>query len=689
MATVNTTLSTNIAIIQLDNPPLNTFGFALRVSLADAINQAVANESVKAIILMGNDKVFSGGADITEFGKPLSIQEPHLLTLIDLIENCAKPVIAAISGVCMGGGAEISLACHFRVALPDATIALPEVKLGLIPGAGGTQRLPRLAGVENALNMIVSGNPVPAAMLKGTALFDEIIEGDLTAGALAFAAKIIAEKRPIKRARDIKINYPLAEGYFEFARNAINTVSKNYPAPLKAVEAIAAAVSMPFEKGNLVERECFLSLMMSPESRSLRHLFFAERAVSKIADVPSDIKTRPINQVAVIGAGTMGGGITMNFLNAGIPVTIIETEAVALERGVTTIRKNYENSVKKGKLTPENLERCMQLLKPSLQIEDVKDADLIIEAVFEDMSVKQTVFKKLDAIAKPGAILASNTSTLDINQIATVTSRPQDVVGLHFFSPANIMKLLEVVRASATAKEVLATVMQLAKKIKKIAVVVGVCDGFVGNRMLFKYADAAQQLLLEGASPYQIDQALEKWGMVMGPYRMADLAGNDIGWHVRKRLYAANPTMPHDIIADRLCEMGRFGQKTGLGYYRYEAGGRDALPDSAVLTLIDEARQKAGISPRKISDQDIVERCIYALVNEGARILDEGIAARASDIDIIYIYGYGFPAYRGGPMRYADEVGLYSVLQRLQHFTAEPARLIQTLVNEHKSLTSE
>jgi 3-hydroxyacyl-CoA dehydrogenase len=683
-----------VAILQFDNPPLNPMGYELRSSIVEGIDKAIKDKAIKAIVLIGNDRAFSSGADITEFSSPKASMEPHLLTVIGVLESCPKPVIAAISGACMGGGLETALGCHFRVAKPDASIALPEVKLGILPGAGGTQRLPRLVGVEVAVNMIVSGTPVPAAMLKDTKLFDEIIAGDLKEGAVAFAQKVISENRPIKLARDIKIKYPMVDGFFQVVRNTVSVMSKDYPAPMKCVDAVEAAVTKPFDKGMDTERDLFNTLMNTPESASLRHLFFAERAVSKIPDVPSDTPTRKIEKIGVIGAGTMGGGITMNFLNAGIPVTIVETKQEALDRGVATIRKNYENSMKKGKLTPENVEQLMGMLTPSLSLEDLKDSDLIIEAVFEDMGVKEEVFKKLDAIAKPGAILASNTSTLDLNKIAGFTKRPQDVLGMHFFSPANVMKLLEVVRGAKTAKDVMATVMGIGKKIKKVAVVSGVCDGFIGNRMLAKYVDMANTLIEQGASPAQVDKALEKWGMIMGPFRMGDMAGNDIGYLIRKRQYAEHPDAKKFVIADRLCELGRFGQKAGAGWYRYEPGQRDPVVDPVVTQIIDDYRKEAGIAPRKISDQEIIDRCVYALVNEGARIVEEGIAARASDIDIIYLYGYGFPAFRGGPMNYANQMGLFSVARRMSQFASEggtyaefwkPAKLIEQLVHDNKS----
>ncbi len=666
------TVDRDVAVITLNNPPINGLGLNLRRAIIACVDRALDDASVRAIVLTGSERAFSGGADIKEFGTSKSGQEPNLLSVIRVVESSSKPIVAAIAGACMGGGLELALGCHFRVAKPDAQIALPEVKLGILPGAGGTQRLPRLVGLDTALNMIVSGNPVPAAQLKATALFDAIIENDLLTGALAFARKVVAENRPLKRVRDIKINEPLGEAYLQFAHNTISAATRHFPAPLKCLEAVAAAYFKPFDEGMKIEREAFLWLMNTPESRALRHAFIGERAAAKIPDVPADTPTRPIHHVAVIGAGTMGGGIAMNFLNAGIPVVLLEMKQEALDRGVATIRKNYENTVKKGKLSAEKMDARMILLEPTLSYDDIKACDLVIEAVFEDIGVKELVFKKLDEVMKQGAILASNTSTLDVNRIAGFTKRPQDVVGMHFFSPANVMRLLEVVRGEKTGKDVLATVMQLAKKIRKVAVVSGVCDGFIGNRMLKFYRNQANELLDEGASPQQIDRALENWGMAMGPFRMGDLAGLDIGWSIRKRLYAENPNMKRSVIADQLCELGRFGQKTGKGWYRYEPGKRDALPDPQVEEIIAAARQSAGITPRKVSDDEIVERCIFALVNEGARILEEGIAARASDIDMVYLTGYGFPAHRGGPMLYAETVGLANVVEKMRRFAAQP-----------------
>jgi len=682
-----------IAVITLDNPPVNGLGHALRSGIVEGVDRANADADVKAIVLIGAGKAFSGGADIREFNTPQVSAEPNLHTLIRLLEASSKPVVAAIHAVAMGGGLELALGCHYRVAVSGAQIALPEVKLGLLPGAGGTQRLPRVVGVETALNMIVSGTPVASEKLRDTALFDQMIDGDLLAGALAYAEKI-ADVRPLPLVRGRNIDYPKHEAYFQFARNSVAAAAKNFPAPGKCVDALANAVAKPFEEGLRLEREYFTALVQTPESRALRHAFFGERAASKIDDVPPDTPARAVKSVAVIGAGTMGGGITMNFLNAGIAVVLLEMKQEALDRGVATIRKNYENTMKKGRLTQDQFDARMGLLKTTLSYEDIGGADLAIEAVFEEMGVKEQVFRKLDQVMQPGAILASNTSTLNVDRIAGFTKRAQDVVGLHFFSPANVMKLLEVVRGRQTAKDVMATVMQLAKKIKKTAVVSGVCDGFIGNRMIKYYGREANLLIEEGASPQQVDKAIEKFGLAMGPFRMADLAGNDIGWSIRKRLYAENPNQRRLPIPDRLCELGRFGQKTGKGWYRYQQGRRDALPDAEVDQVIAACRKAAGITPRKISDAEIVERCIYALVNEGARILEEGIAARASDIDMVYLTGYGFPLHRGGPMLYADQVGLYNVVRAMKRFAAErgdafwqPATLLQRLAAEGKSLT--
>ncbi|MET0754584.1 MAG: 3-hydroxyacyl-CoA dehydrogenase NAD-binding domain-containing protein, partial [Pseudoxanthomonas sp.] len=635
-----------VAVLTLQNPPVNGLGLSTRRGLVEALEQALDDAAVKAIVVTGGPRAFSGGADIREFGRAEAGMEPTLPTVIAAFERSIKPVVAAIEGLALGGGLELALGMNHRVADKRAQIGLPEVKLGLLPGAGGTQRFPRAVGLEAAVNMIVSGTPVAAGKLAGTRLFDRVVEGDTLAAAIALANEAAASGI-LPKVRDWKIEHPNAEGFLGFARTAVTAASANYPAPLKCLEAIEAAVKQPFDKGIEAEREAFGLLIQTPESKALRHGFFGERAAGKIADIGPDVALREVKRVGVIGAGTMGGGITMNFLNAGLPVTLLETTQEALDRGLATIRRNYENSARKGKLTAEQVEQRMDLVTPTLAYDALKDADLIVEAVFEEYGVKQAVFSQLDAVAKPGAILASNTSTLDVDRIAAFTRRPQDVLGMHFFSPANVMKLLEVVRGNATSRDVLATVMALAKKIGKTAVVSGVCDGFIGNRMIEQYSRQAGFLLDEGALPQQVDTAMEKFGFAMGPFRMGDLAGNDIGWAIRKRRYVEKPQMTYSKTADRVAELGRYGQKTGAGWYDYKAGDRTAYPSQLVNELIENNSKDLGIARRAISDEEIVERLVYALVNEGAHILEEGIAAKASDIDIVYLAGYGFPIWRG------------------------------------------
>ena len=667
----------DVAVITLNNPPVNGLGYDTRVGITNGLEKANADPAVKAIVLTGADKAFSGGADIREFGTAKATQEPNLLSVIRAVETSAKPVVAAIHTVCMGGGLELALGAHYRIAAPGAKIALPEVKLGLIPGAGGTVRLPRVLGVETALNMIVSGEPVNSEMLAGLPgqkLFDKMASSPekLLDEAVAFAKDVAAKGGELPLVRNLPAKHPNGDAYFQFARNMVKGMAKNFPAPVKCVDAVENATKMKFDDALAKEREIFVNLMLTPESAALRHIFAAERAASKIPDVGDDVKPRDVKSVAVIGAGTMGGGIAMNFLNAGIPVKMLEMKQEALDKGLATIRKNYEAQVKKGKLKQDKYDQRMALLSTTLDYADLKDADLIIEAVFEELGVKEQVFKKLDEVAKPGAILASNTSTLDVDKIAAFTKRPQDVVGMHFFSPANVMKLLEVVRGAKTAKDVLATVMAIAKKIKKTAVVSGVCDGFIGNRMIEQYSRQAGFLLDEGCTPQQVDKAIEKFGFAMGPFRMGDLAGNDIGWAIRKRRYQEKPDMKYSKTADLLCEMGRFGQKTGAGWYDYQPGKRDAIPSKAVEDMIEKHRKDQGITPRKISDQEIVERLVYSLVNEGAHILEDGIASKASDIDMVYLTGYGFPIWRGGPMKYADQMGLFNVAESMKRFAQNP-----------------
>lgn len=670
----------SVAVITLNNPPVNGLGYETRKGITDGLERANADAAVQAIVITGAGKAFSGGADIREFGTPKALQEPNLLSVILAVERSGKPVVAAVHSVCMGGGLELALGCHYRIAAPGCNVALPEVKLGLIPGAGGTQRLPRVLGVEPALNMIVSGEPVKSEMLAqlpGQKLFDKLAASPeaLAAEALAFAAEVgarHADGSALPLVRNLPCKHPQGAAYFQFARNMVKGMAKGFPAPLKCVDAVEAATTKRFDDGMRFEREIFINLMWTPESRALRHLFQSERAASKIGDVPADTPLRPIRSVAVIGAGTMGGAISMNFLNAGIPVKILEMKQEALDRGIATIRKNYEAQVKKGKLKQEKYEQRMALLSTTLDYADLRDADLVIEAVFEDIGVKEAVFRKLDETMKAGAILASNTSTLDLNKIASFTQRPQDVAGLHFFSPANVMKLLEIVRGEKTAKDVLATVMAMSKTIRKTAVVAGVCDGFIGNRMIEQYVRQAGFLLDEGCTPEQVDKAIEKFGFAMGPFRMGDLAGNDIGWAIRKRRAVEHPDMKYSKTADLLCERGRFGQKTGAGWYDYVPGKRDAIPNAEVVKMIEDHRASIGITPRKISDEEIVQRLVFALVNEGARLLEEGIAQRASDIDVVYIFGYGFPVSRGGPMFYADETGLFNVVQAMKRFARNP-----------------
>lgn len=666
----------DVAVISMANPPVNGLGLATRQGIAAGLEKAHSDSAVKAIILTGLGKAFSGGADIREFDTPNAMMEPNLLSLIRMIENSPQPVLAAVHTIIMGGGLELALGCHYRIAAPGCNVALPEVKLGLIPGAGGTQRLPRVVGVETALNLIVSGEPAKSEMLAslpGQKLFDKMASSQesLLDEAKAYA-RSIADARPLPLVRNLPCRHAMGDAYFQFARNMVKGMANGFPAPLKCVDAVEAAVQKKFEDGLAYERELCVGLLSTPECRALRHIFLAERAASKIPDVPGDVPVREIKSVAVIGAGTMGGGISMNFLNTGIPVKILEMKQEALDKGLGIIRKNYESQVKRGKLTQDKYDQRMALLSTTLSYDDLRDADLVIEAVFEEMGVKEKVFKELDRVMKPGAILASNTSTLDVNKIASFTQRPQDVVGMHFFSPANVMKLLEVVRGEKTAKDVLATVMAIGKKIKKTAVVSGVCDGFIGNRMIERYSQQAGFMLDEGATPQQVDRAIEKFGFAMGPFRMGDLAGNDIGWAIRKRRVVDTPNILYSRTADKLCELGRFGQKTGAGWYDYQAGKRDAIPSELINKMIEDHRRELGITPRKISDEEIVQRLVFALVNEGARIVEDGIASRASDIDMVYLTGYGFPMHRGGPMMYADQVGLFNVAQAMKRFQKNP-----------------
>ena len=681
-----------IAVITMNNPPVNGLGSALRPGIMDGIRKAEADPAVKAAVIWGSPKVFSGGADIREFNSPKAFAPPSLHDIIEAQDSMKKPMVAAIGGFAMGGGLELALGCHYRVAAPKAQLALPEVKLGILPGAGGTQRLPRIVPVAKAIEMMTTGNPIPAEKGKELGLVDEVASGDLLEAAIAFAIKLVAQGKGPRRIRDMSARVDGdVKTFFAQAREQVAKASRGYPAPLEIVACVETACTRPFDEGRKFERERFAVLVETGESKALRHMFFAERQTTKIPDVPEDTPTRPVKSAAVIGAGTMGGGIAMSLVNAGIPTTIIEVQQEALDRGIATIRKNYAATVSKGRLQQEAMDQCLALITPALDLAAAKDADIVIEAVFERMDVKQEMFLKLDAIMKPGAILATNTSTLDVDAIAAVTRRPQDVIGTHFFSPANVMRLLEVVRGAKTGKDVLATTLKLGKSIKKVPVVSGVCDGFIGNRMIEKYGQQSLFLLDEGCSPQQVDGAAREWGLAMGPLTMGDMAGLDISWEIRKRRYVERPNFVYSKLGDRICERGRYGQKTGKGWYRYESGNRKPLPDPEIDQIIAEYRKEIGVKPRQISDQEIVERLIYALVNEGAYILEEGIAQRASDIDMVYLTGYGFPPYRGGPMFYADTVGLDKVLAAIEGFRKgymgevwKPAPLLVKLAKEGK-----
>ncbi|GFE80945.1 3-hydroxyacyl-CoA dehydrogenase [Steroidobacter agaridevorans] len=660
-AVTDLSVEDGIAIITINNPPVNALGHAVREGIVQAMHKANADAAVQAVVLICEGRTFHAGADITEFGKPP--KSPWLPEVVTEIENMSKPTVAAIHGTALGGGLEVALGCHYRVAVPSAKCGLPEVHLGLLPGAGGTQRLPRVVGPEQALAMVTSGAHIDAKTANAAGLIDEIVpEGSLRASAIAFAKKVVAEKRPLKKVRDMNDKVEAARGkpeIFADFRKANARKFRGFLAPEYNIRTIEAAVNLPFDEGMKVERTLFQELMGGIQSAAQRYVFFAEREVWKIPDVPADTPTLPIAKVGIIGAGTMGGGIAMNFANVGIPVTIVETKQEALERGLGVIRKNYETTAKRGKLKPEDVEKRMGLLSGTLELEKLADCDLVIEAVFENMDVKKDVFGKLDKIVKQGAILASNTSYLNVDEIASATKRPEWVIGLHFFSPANVMRLLEVVRGEKTSKQVVATAMQLAKKIGKIGVLVGVCHGFVGNRMLAARQAQAQAMLLEGAMPWDVDKPLYDFGMPMGPFAMGDLAGLDIGW--------SKEASKSSTVREVLCEMDRRGQKTGAGFYDYDEQ-RNAKPSPVTEKVIKDFAAKAGVTPRQISEQEILERCIYPMINEGAKILEEKIAIRPSDIDIVWINGYGWPVYRGGPMFYADTVGLANVVAKLKEY---------------------
>ena len=671
-----------VAVLTVNNPPVNALSHGVRAGIKSAVENAIADNAAKAIVLICAGRTFIAGADITEFGKPM--KEPGLAAVIETVENSPKPVIAAIHGTALGGGLELALSCHFRIAVAEAKCGLPEVKLGILPGAGGTQRLPRLVGVPLALDMITSGEPIGARQAREAGLIDEIATTALRASALALADRVLRDRLPLRRVRDLNDRLAVPEAdFFKTYRSALAKRKRGLEAPQACIDAVEAAITLPIDQGLKRERELFTNLLNGNQSKAQRYFFFAEREANKIPDVPSDTPIKTIRKAAIVGAGTMGGGIAMNFANVGIPVVVVEANQAALDRGLGIVRKNYEISASRGGMAPEDIERRMALVTGSLTYDALGDADLVVEAVFEDMALKKEVFGKLDKIAKPDAILATNTSTLDVDAIARATKRPESVIGLHFFSPANVMRLLEIVRGAETSKTVIASSMALAKAIRKVPVLVGVCDGFVGNRMLAQRGREAERLLIEGALPHQVDKVLTDFGFPMGPFAMGDLAGLDVGWRVRQARGTKAP------IADALYEAGRLGQKTGAGYYHYEPGSRAPLPDPDVEGVIVEVSKKMGVQRRAIAEAEILERLIYPMINEGAKILDEGIALRPGDIDVIWIYGYGWPVYRGGPMHHADRIGLKVIRDRLADFAArfnepslKPAPLLEKLVAE-------
>jgi 3-hydroxyacyl-CoA dehydrogenase len=679
-----------VAVLTVDNPPVNALSQHVRKGLYDGIQQAIGDSAVQAIVIVCSGRTFIAGADITEFGKPPV--EPGLHAVLDMIEGAPKPVVAAVHGTALGGGLEVTLACHYRVGVKSARFGLPEVKLGILPGAGGTQRLPRVVGPQKALQMIVSGDPIGADEALRVGLIDEIVDGDLTAAGVAFAERALAEKRPLRKIRDLDDKIAAARGkpeIFSEFRKSVARQTRGFRAPENCIKAVEAAVNLPFAEGIKRERELFLELLSSPESKAQRYFFFAEREAAKIPDVAADTPAREVKKAAVIGAGTMGGGIAMNFANAGIPVTVIEVAKEALDRGLGIVRKNYEATASRGRLTAADVEKRMGLITGSVDFKAAADADMVIEAVFEEMPIKKDVFAKLDAICKPDAVLATNTSTLDVDEIASATKRPESVIGTHFFSPANVMRLLENVRGKKSSKTTIATAMSVGRRIGKVPVLVGVCYGFVGNRMLHQRGLQAEKLILEGAAPHQVDRVLTDFGFPMGPFAMGDLAGLDVGWRIRKGRGTKAP------VADRICELGRFGQKTGAGYFKYEKGDRTPIPDPEVEKIIVDVATSMGITRRPIGDDEILQRLLFPMINEGAKILEEKIAIRASDIDVIWVYGYGWPVYRGGPMFWADSLGLQSVRARLLEFKKQsgdafwtPAPLLDRLANEGKGFTS-
>ena len=692
--TVQFTTNAGIATITIDNPPVNALSPAVVDGLAHVLEQFESDSNAQAAVLIGAGKTFVAGADIKEFGKMTAGQSRglELSSVLNRIEACSKPIVAAIHGSAFGGGLELALACHYRVAAPGSQLGQPEVKLGLIPGAGGTQRLPRLIGLQKAVEMCAEGSSIRIEEALKWGLVDKIIEGDLLAGTLTFARE--AADRPAPKTRDRNEKPTPTEdiaGIIAAARETARKKQRNWIAPIAAIDAVEASTRLSFDEGLKLERKLFQDCLFSDQSKALIHVFFGEREVAKVPDIPKTTPTIPVNTAAIVGAGTMGGGIAMVFANAGIPVLLKEADQAALDRGLANIQKNYASSVKRGRFTQQFVDERLRLIHPTLSYDEFAQVDMVIEAVFEGMELKKEVFRELDRICKSGAILASNTSTLNIDEIAASTSRPEFVIGTHFFSPANVMRLLEIVRGKGTSKSVIATCMQLSKKLGKVGVLVGNCRGFVGNRMFHPYIREATFLVEEGASVEAVDSALYEFGMAMGPLSTGDLAGLDVGWRIRKEYrHLEKPAVRQAFAADRLCELGRYGQKTGAGWYRYDENRR-AIPDPEVTQMLRQWSAEAGIPQREISSQEIVDRCIYALVNEGARILDEGFAMRAVDIDIIYINGYGFPPYRGGPMWYADTVGLKNVYERINEFHRvhgelwTPAPLLKRLAEEGKS----
>lgn len=691
MSVVSYTLEQEVGVIRLNNPPVNALSQALRQGLQEAVTRAQQDDS-KALIIVCDGRTFIAGADITEFGKPP--QEPSLPTVINTLENSTKPIVAAIHGTALGGGFEVALGCHYRIALSSAKVGLPEVKLGLLPGAGGTQRTPRLAGVQSALELMLSGNPISATQAQANSLLDRVVDTDLTAAALTFARQLVQQNAPLRRARDLAIDpASVPKTLFDDFRKRLDRSARGQVAPYNILTCVEAAVRLPMDQGLAKERELFTECLLSPQSAAMRHLFFAERQAAKVKDLPAGTSTRPIRTVAIIGGGTMGGGIAMCFANAGFAVTLLEMNPEALTRGLTMIEKNYAISAQKGKLSETQMQSCLARIQGTVDYGDLADADLVIEAVFENLDIKKDVFSQLDAVCKPGAILATNTSYQDVNQIAAATQRPQDVIGLHFFSPANVMKLLEVVRGDQTADEVIATAMQLAKSIHKVPVLARVCYGFIGNRMLQPYFREAQLCLIEGATPEQIDRVMEDFGMAMGPIAVSDLAGIDIGYKARQGLTAEQigPAKTH-CVADKLVAMGRLGQKTGAGFYRYDPDTRARQSDPVVMDIVQEQANAQGIARRPISDQELLNRMTFALINEGAKVLEDGIAQRPGDIDVAYVYGYGFPMSRGGPMHYADSIGLKTLYDTICHYRKQwgevfwqPSALLKHLAENGKT----